>query len=133
MKGEAFSDDPMKLFKRVQEELGFRLGDTGKYAGLAEIIKGKRRITLRPADSTADPRLAEHQANAYAVAALNELMHHAKKSGVYLDRELAVAAFPLLEPEQRAANPLPDTSDVYTNSVYFHSVFKLHCRSLTGE
>jgi len=67
------------------------------------------------------------------VTALNELMHHAKKSGVYLDRELAVAIFPLLSSEQQAAHPLPQTSDVDANSAYFHSLFNLHCRSLTGE
>ena len=31
------------------------------------------------------------------------------------------------------AHPLPKTSDVDTNSAYFHSLFNLHCRSLTGE
>jgi len=133
LKGEAFSDNPMDLFKRVEKEKGFRLGETGKYAGLSDMPNGKRLVTIRPVDSTADPKLSEHQAYAYAVTALNELMHHAKKSGMYLDRELAVAIFPLLSPELKAANPLPQTSDVYTNSVYFHSLFKLHCRSLTGE
>lgn len=133
LKGKAFSDDPMKLFGRVENGKGFRLGNTGKYAGLAGITSGKRKVTIRPVGSTADPRLSEHQAYAYAVTALNELMHHAKNSGVYLDSELAAAIFPLLSSEQQAANPLPKTNDVYTNSAYFHSLFKLHCRSLTGE
>jgi YD repeat-containing protein len=131
--GKPFSDDPMKLFKRVENEKGFRLGNTGKYAGLAGMLNGKRQVTIHPIGSTADPRLSEHQAYAYAVTALNELMHHAKKSGVYLDRELAVAIFPLLSSEQQVAHPLPQTSDVDANSAYFHSLFNLHCRSLTGE
>jgi len=129
----AFSDDPIKLFERVEKGKGFRLGNTGKYAGLSGITSGKREVTIRPVSSTTDPRLSEHQAYAYAVTALNELMHHAKNSGVYSDRELAVAIFPLLSSDQQAANPLPRTNDVYTNSAYFHSLFNLHCRSLTGE
>lgn len=133
LKGKAFSDDPMKLFQRVENGKGFRLGNTGKYAGLAGITSGKRKVTIRPVDSTTNPKLSEHQAYAYAVTALNELMHHAKNSGVYTDRELAVAIFPLLSSEQQAANPLPTTSDVDRISVYFHSLFNLHCRSLTGE
>lgn len=133
LRGKAFSDDPIKLFERVENEKGFRLGDTGKYAGLAGMPNGKRQITIRPASATADPRLSEHQAYAYAVTALNELMHHAKNSGMYSDRDLARAISKLLTPDQLAANPLPKTSDVDTNSAYFHSLFNLHCRSLTGE
>ena len=133
LKGKAFSDNPMKLFERVQQEKGFRLGNTGKYAGLSGMPDGKRQVTIRPVDSTADARLSEHQAYAYAVTALNELMHQAKNSGLYLDRELAVAIFPLLSGELQAAHPLPKTNDVDTNSAYFHSLFNLHCRSITGE
>ena len=57
LKGNAFSDDPMKLFERVENERGFRLGNTGKYAGLAGITSGKREVKIRPVGSTADPRL----------------------------------------------------------------------------
>ena len=86
-----------------------------------------------PVNSTTDPRLSEHQAYAYAVTALNELMHQAKTSGMYSDRELAMAIFPLLSDELKAAHPLPNTIDRDKNSSYFHSLFNLHCRSLTGE
>jgi hypothetical protein len=133
LKGEAFSNNPIKLYERVEKEKGFSLGNTGKYAGLSGMPNGKRQVTIRPVASTADPRVTEHQAYAYAITALNELMHHAKNSGMYLDRELAVAIFPLLSGDLQAAHPLPSTSDVDTNSAYFHSLFKLHCRSLTGE
>jgi len=123
----------MKLFERVEEGNGFRLGNTGKYAGLSGITSGKREVTIRPVSSTTYPRLAEHQAYAYAVTALNELMHQAKNSGVYSDRDLAKGIAKSITADQLAANPLPRTSDVETNSEYFHSLFNLHCRSLTGE
>jgi hypothetical protein len=128
LKGKAFSDDPMKIFARVENEKGFRLGNTGKYSGLSGITSGKRQVTIRPVSSTTDPRLSEHQAYAYAVTALNELMHQAKDSGVYSDRDLAKGISTLLSPDQLAAHPLPKTSDVDTNSAYFHSLFNLHCR-----
>jgi RHS repeat-associated protein len=127
LQDKAFSDDPMKLFERVEKEKSFRLGKTGKYGGLASITGGKRQVTIRPVSSTTDPRLSEHQANAYAVIALNELMHHAKDSGVYLDRQLARAISRLLLPDQLVAHPLPKTNDVDMNSAYFHSLFNLHC------
>ena len=133
VKDKAFSDDPMTLYERVEKEKGFRLGNTGKYSGLSDMPGGKRQVRIRPIGSTTDPRLAEHQAYAYAVTALNELMHHAKDSGLYSDRQLAVAIFPLLSSEMQAAHPLPQKSDVDTNSSYFHSLLNLHCRSLTGE
>lgn len=133
LKDKAFSDDPMKLFERVEKEKGFRLGNTGKYAGLSSMPNGKRQVKIGPIGSTADSRLSEHQAYAYAVTVLNELMHHAKNSGMYSDRDLARAISKLLAPDELAANPLPKTSDVDTNSVYFHSLFNRHCRSLTGE
>ena len=132
MKG-AFSDDPMKLFERVEKEKGFTLGNTGKYAGVSDMPNGKRQVRIRPVGSTADSRLSEHQAYAYAMTALNELMHHARDSGLYLDRELAIGISKLLSRDELAAHPLPKTNDVETNSTYFHSLFKLHCRSLTGE
>ncbi len=130
---KAFSDDPIKLIERVEGEKGFRLGNTGKYWGLAAMTGGKREIILRPVNATNDPRLAEHQAYAYAMRALNELMHHAKLSGRYDDRDLARAIAKSITPDELAAHPLPRTSDVETNSEYFHSLFNLHCRSLTGE
>lgn len=86
-----------------------------------------------PIGSTADSRLSEHQAYAYAVTVLNELMHNAKNSGMYSDRDLARAISKLLAPDELAANPLPKAKDVDTNSAYFHSLFNRHCRSLTEE
>jgi hypothetical protein len=133
LRDKAFSSDPMDLFERVEKEKKFILGNTGKYAGLSDMPGGKRQVRIRPVGSTTDPNLTEHQAYAYAVTALNELMHHAKNSGLYSDRELARAISKIISPPQLAANPLPATSDVYTNSQYFHNLFKLHCRSLTGE
>jgi hypothetical protein len=130
---KAFSDDPMKLFERVESEKGFRLGNTGKSGGLAVMTGGKREIIISPVSATNDPRLSEHQAYAYAVKVLNELMHHAKSTGRYDDRDLARAIAKSITPAELAAHPLPRTSDVDANSKYFHSLFNLHCRSLTGE
>jgi hypothetical protein len=90
-------------------------------------------VYINPVSSSNDAREVEHAQNAYALTALNELMHHASKSGFYNDRTLAQAIFTLLTPDQRAAHPLPKSSDVDVNSKYFHSLFKLHCRSVTGE
>ncbi|HEU4837636.1 MAG TPA: hypothetical protein VFS90_24615, partial [Pyrinomonadaceae bacterium] len=133
IKGDTYSDDPMKLFERVNRQAGFKLKNTSPYGGQATREGNKRVIYINPVLSSSDPRLIEHTQNAYAVTALNEIVHHARKSGLYDDRTLSRAIFTLLTPEQRAQNPLPKTSNVEVNSVYFHSLFKLHCRSLTGE
>ena len=109
----------------MQSGKGFRLGNTGKYGGLAVMNGGKREVILHPTSATSDPILSEHQANAYAVRALNELMHHAKMSGRYDDRDLARAIAKSIAPDELAAHPLPKTSDVETNSKYFHSLFNL--------
>ena len=78
-------------------------------------------------------RVIEHTKNGYAVTALNELMHHARNSGIYTDRMLAEAAYKLLTPWRQFANPLPEPNDVDANSKYFHPVINQHCRSVTGE
>ena len=78
-------------------------------------------------------KLLEHMRNAYAVNALNELMHHARKSGFYNDRALAEAIFPLLTDKEKLENPLPASSDYRVNGMYFHRLFNTRCRSVTGE
>jgi len=97
--GQAFSDDPIVLFNRVQGEAGFRLKKT-KYAGLAGFKGNSRGVYLKPMklSGTESDHVIEHTKNGYAVTALNELMHHARKSGVYTDRMLAEAAYNLLSP-----------------------------------
>jgi hypothetical protein len=75
----------------------------------------------------------EHTTNGYAVTVVNELMHHARQSGVYDDRVLARGAFSLLTPDEQTRNPLPKSGNAETNSKYFHALLKLHCRSATGE
>ena len=67
------------------------------------------------------------------MAALNDLMHHARESGVYNDRALAQVIFPLLKDEEKLANPLPTSSHYLVNSKYFHSLFDTRCRSVSGD
>jgi YD repeat-containing protein len=133
-KNDLYSDDPLKLFDRVNGEGGFQLRNIrSKEAGEASFSGGKRVIYIRPIYSYSDSRLDEHSTNGYSITVLNELMHHARKSGVYEDRPLAEAAFKLLDPQQQAEHPLPQSHDVDINSSYFHSLLNLHCHSLTGE
>jgi hypothetical protein len=133
-KNDKYSDDALKLFDRVNGEGGFQLKNiTSKYAGQADINGGNRVVYLRPKSPYGNSRLDEHSTNGYAVAVLNELMHHARKDGVYEDRSLGKAAFKLLTPAEQSKYPLPDPHNVDKNSSYFHSLFNLHCHSLTGE
>jgi YD repeat-containing protein len=132
--GEAFSYDALDLYNRVQSEGGFKLKRLkADHAGEADIRRGKRVVYLQPRTIDKDPRVVEHTNNGYAVTVVNELMHHARKKGVYDDRTLARAAFSLLTREEQIDNPLPKSHDVEANSKYFHPFVNLHCRSLTGE
>jgi len=129
-KGKASSDDPLTLFDRVNGQAGFKLKNIDpKYGALSSFEGNGRVVYMQPHSSSADPRLLEHSNNAYAVTVLNELMHHARNSGVYTDRTLGLALFKLLTPGQQKEHPVPTSSDVIVNSKYFHSLFNLHCRS----
>jgi hypothetical protein len=132
--GEAFSDDPSKLFNRVQGEGGFHLKKM-KYDGEANFNGNSRVVYIKPRtlSGSESDRVIEHTKNGYAVTALNELMHHARNSGVYTDRMLAEAAYNLLTPWGQFGHPLPKSNDVIANSKYFHPFLNLHCRSITGE
>lgn len=131
--GKAFSDDASDLFDRVGQA-GFKLKKI-KYAGLANFEGNRRVVYINPGTLSGgeDERHLEHSRNGYAVTALNELMHHARNSGVYTDAQLAYAAFQLLDPDEQLKRRLPKSNDVIANSKYFHSLFNLHCRSTTGE
>lgn len=122
----------MKLFDRIGEA-GFKLKKTSPYAGEAGRKGNKRVVYINPVSSSNDPRVVEHTQYAYAMTALHELMRHASNSGFYNDRTLALAAFKALTPEQQKQHPVPTSGKVEINSAYFHRVFNLHCRSITGE
>jgi hypothetical protein len=104
--GKAFSEDPLVLFDRIQRQAGFKLKNIS-YSGEANREGDKRVVYINPVSAPGDPRVVDHSQNAYAVTALNELMHHASKSGFYSDRTLAQAIFSLLTPREQQANPLP--------------------------
>ncbi len=131
--GKAFSTDALDLFDRVGQA-GFQLKKI-KYTREADFVGNRRVVYITPGTLSGGEgeRVLEHSRNGYAVTALNELMHHARNSGVYTDRMLAEAAFKLLTPDERLQHPLPKSKDVITNSKYFHPLFNLHCRSVTGE
>jgi len=135
--GKFFSDDAVALYNRVQGDAGFHLKKLEKdYAGVADFKGSKRVVYIRPMTLSGNEtaRVINHTENGYAVTALNELMHHAKDSGVYTDRMLAEAAYNLLTPWGRFAHPLPkNKNDVEANSKYFHPFVNQHCRSVTGE
>ena len=78
-------------------QLGVKLKNMNDDGG-ANFEKNKRVIYLKAKQISGneDSRTLEHYNNAYAITAMNELMHHARKSGVYTDRMLAQAAFNLL-------------------------------------
>lgn len=127
--GPVFSYNALDLFDRVQREGGFHLKQLETdWAGASSFVGTKRVIYLKPRSVSDNPRVDEHTANGYAVTVVNELMHHARKSGVYNDRVLARAAFSLLTADEQAENPLPTSNNEETNSKYFHPLFKLHCR-----
>jgi len=131
--GEAFSSDPLALFKRVQEQASFKLKNTSPYGAVANRDGNKRVVYINPVSDSGDPRVNDHSQNAYAVTALNELMHHARQSGFYSDRTLAQAIFRLLSPAEQQIHPLPKSRSEEVNSRYFHPLFNKHCKSPTGE
>jgi YD repeat-containing protein len=130
--GTAFSRDPLDLFKRVQDQAGFELKNI-KNSGEANRKGNKRVVYINPVSESSDPRVNNHSMNAYAVTALNELMHHARKSDFYTDRILAQALFKLLSPAEQQAHSLPQSRNEEVNSLYFHPLFNQHCKSPTGE
>jgi hypothetical protein len=132
IRGKAFSDAPLALFDRVQGQAGFKLKNIG-YSGLSGREGNKRVVYINPVSASSDPRSVDHSQNAYAVTALNELMHQASNSGFYSDRTLAQAIFRVLTPGEQQANPLPRSRDADTNSRYFHPLFTKHCHSTTGQ
>ena len=132
IKGKAFSGDALTLFARVQGQAGFKLKKMSD-SGAASKEGNKRVVYINPVSTSADPRVTDHTLNGYAVTAVNELMHHASKSGFYSDRTLAQAIFRLLTPDEQQRNPLPRSRDFYINSRYFHPLFTKHCHSITGE
>src|SRR5690242_11166087 len=125
-KGKAYSKDPLALFDRVASQKGFKLKNI-QDSGVASIEGNKRVVYIDPVPDTSDLRLRDHAQNAYAVTALNELMHQASNSGFYNDRVLARAIFRLLTPEEQKANPLPRSGKTETNSAYFHALFTKYC------
>jgi len=120
----------LDLFDRVQQRgAGFKLKSLkSDHGGEAGFEGNKRVVYIQPRSSSDDSRVVEHTENGYAVTALNELMHQARKGGLYNDRTLARAIFGLLTQQEKKDHPLPTTGDVDTNSKYFHSLFNLHCR-----
>ncbi len=130
--GTAFSSDPLALFKRVEDQAGFKLKTTS-YGGVSNREGNKRVVYITPVSDSGDARVNDHSLNAYAVTALNELMHHGKKSDFYSDRTLAQAIFPLLTSAEQLAHPLPKSRKAEVNSRYFHPLFNQHCKSPTGE
>lgn len=133
-KGRTKSNDAIKLFERVEREGGFHLRRLERNWGGASNFNGNKRVIyVNPVTTPANDREKLHSEYAYANTVLNELMHHARKSGIFTDRALARAAFSLLSAEDQRKNPLPETDDEEVNSSYFHPLFKIHCRSITGE
>lgn len=130
--GDPDSTDAVELFKRIErietKKTEFQ-AEANFFDGDKRAIYLKRKyVTGRESD-----KLLEHERYGYAMAALNDLMHHARESGVYSDRALAQAIFPLLTDEEKIAHPLPTSSDYLVNSKYFHPLFNTRCHSLTGE
>jgi YD repeat-containing protein len=128
------SDDAIVLYERVEREGGFSLKRLKRdHSGEADFKGNKRVIYVKPVTTPPTDREVLHTEYAYAITVLNELMHHARKSGAFSDRALAIAAFSLLSPGDKLNHPLPTTNDIEANSKYFHPLFNLHCRSITGE
>jgi YD repeat-containing protein len=130
--GAAFSHNALDIFNRVENQAGFQLKNI-KDSGEANRKGSKRVVYVKGVSVSGDERVIDHTLNGYAVTVLNELMHHAKKSGLYNDRTLARAAFALLTPTERKENPLPRSGDISVNSRYFHPLFTKRCPSTTGE
>jgi hypothetical protein len=130
--GKALSSNPLILFERVQNQAGFELKNM-PYGGATDRKGNKRVVYINPVSKSSDSNVNDHSQNAYAVTALNELMHHARKTDFYLDRTLAQAIFRLLTPTEQQAAPLPKSKNEEVNSEYFHPLFKKHCKSPTGQ
>lgn len=124
--GKAFSTDPLALFDRIQSQAGFKLREQGE-KGTANFEGSKRVVYINPVSTSSDPRRINNVQNNYAGTSLNEVIHHAKNSGVYGDRTMAIAIFNIMTPAERAANPLPKSSNQRINSGYWHPLLLGHC------
>lgn len=125
---DSYSTDPMAIFKRIQDEKGFRLKRM-KPSGTANVSGGKRIVYIKEVyEEPGNQRKIDHIQNAYANTALNEIVHHAAGGKhFYSDRALARALFNILSKAEQEANPLPTTSGHLENSQYFHSFLTGRC------
>jgi hypothetical protein len=133
--GTAFSNDRMTLFQRVQDQAGFALKYI-QYGGTANRKGNKRIVYINPVSRSSAPNINEHSLNAYAVTALNELMHHAKESGFYSDRTLAQSTFNclLLRSNKRTHCRKPGTWKLTANiSIPFSNYIANHQQGNSNE
>jgi hypothetical protein len=102
--GKAYSTDLMANFDRIQREAGFKLKEQDD-KGTANFEGNKRVVYIKPVSTSSDPRRIANVQTNYAGTALNEVIHHAKDSGVYGDRTMARAIFNILPPAEQKSNP----------------------------
>jgi hypothetical protein len=128
-KKKGFYDDPLAIFDRVQKQGGFHLASQGNWDGLSTFTVGGTRIVyIKQTSQPDDPRLINHSQNYYANIALNEIMHQAAEgNGLYSHGTLDTALFNVMSPAERAAHPLPTTSDDEVKGRYFHSFITGRC------
>src|SRR5258708_20702493 len=104
----------MDVFGRVQSQGGFHLKRTREGQGADSTFNQHGRVVyIIPAAPQPDgQRFIDHAQNAYANEALQELLHQAAEgNGMYSHSTLDRAVFDVMSPAERAANPLPTTSD----------------------
>ena len=64
--GKAYSDDPMRIYQRVQDQAGFKLRNH-EFSGTANREGNKRVVYIDPVPMVSDSRQREHAEYGYAI------------------------------------------------------------------
>jgi hypothetical protein len=96
--------------------------------GLATGSGSDREIYIRPAPWSKSENYQEFRWNAIATTVLNELLHHARDNGVFLDSALDKAALRLLNPAEQLAAKAQMKQKGYAAGTIGHRAVTGNCR-----
>jgi len=121
------------LFERIKtievSQKPFDKHDTLPSANGLSIGDGtNRQIYVKPASSSAAEHYQEFRWNAIATTVLNELLHHSRDKGHFLDPSLDKAAFGLMSPAEQASARALMKKDNYEAGTVGHRFISAHCK-----
>lgn len=131
---KVYSHDLGTLFDRIKKiqisSKPFKQpGVSSKAIGLAGGDGKDRSIFIKPAAWSDNKDYQEFRWNAIANAVVAELLHHARTTGKFSDRNLDSAALTVMNAGEKAAALVLMRSKGYATGTVGHRLVKQHCRS----